>query len=210
MASALIHMAVASEISKQINCDNDKLLIGSIAPDISKHLGQTKELSHFLDDDTDIPNLDRFLSKYKNNLSDSFVLGYYIHLYTDYLWFKYFIPEIYDNNSGMVTKLDGSIIKCDEETLLKYIYNDYTNLNIQLLDEYNMDLHIFYREPSSFNNIIEEIPMDKIQLVIDKISIIIEESKINKKYIFNINNIKTFINTSVELIISNLKEINAI
>lgn len=23
-----------------------------------------------------------------------FVLGYYIHLYTDYLWFKYFMTEI--------------------------------------------------------------------------------------------------------------------
>lgn len=210
MASALIHMVVANEISKQLNCDNDKLLIGSIAPDISKQVGETKKLSHFLDDDTDIPNLDRFLSKYKNNLSDSFVLGYYIHLYTDYLWFKYFIPEIYDENSKMITKLDGSLVKCNGKMLVQYIYSDFTNLNTRLLDEYDIDLHIFYREPPVIDNIIKEIPMDRIQLIIDKMSIIIENSKINKDFVFNIENAKKFIETSVELIIANLKELNII
>lgn len=42
----------------------------------------------------------------------------------------------------------------DEELFIKNIYNDYTNLNIQLLDEYNMDLHILYREHPLLNNII--------------------------------------------------------
>ena len=36
MASSLIHMAIANEVNKSIKYDNNKLLIGSIAPDISK------------------------------------------------------------------------------------------------------------------------------------------------------------------------------
>jgi len=207
MASALIHMAVANEINKKINYDNDRVLIGSIAPDISKQVGETKEKSHFLDDDTDIPNLNRFLSKYKNHLKDPFVLGYYIHLYTDYLWFKYFLPEVYDENNKMITKLDGSIVKCNGKMLLQYIYNDYTNLNIELLDEYEMDLKIFYRPVPSFNNIIEEIPMDRVSLIVDQMSIIIENSKDDKNLIFDISNVKKFIDISTRLILSNLEEL---
>jgi len=46
----------------------------------------------------------------------------------------------------MISKLDGSIVKCNGNMLSLYIYNDYTNLNTRLLDEYNMNLHIFYSE----------------------------------------------------------------
>ena len=99
MASAVIHMTVASEINKVLKRDYDKLIIGSIAPDISKIIGETKLRSHFLvteENNNNIPNIDVFLSAYKEYLYDDFVMGYFIHLYTDYLWFKYFIPEIYD------------------------------------------------------------------------------------------------------------------
>ena len=209
MASSVIHIAVASKINKIIKKDNHKLLIGSIAPDISKCLGRTKIESHFLDsDDTDIPNIDKFLNKYKSKLNDDFVIGYYIHLYTDYLWFKYFISEIYNEENNMITKLDGSIVKCNGNMLSIYIYNDYTNINMKLLDEYNMDLSIFYEEIPYLENIIDEIPMNEIKTIVDKTSIIIKNSKEHKDYVFNIENIKKFIERSTELILVQLKELN--
>ena len=209
MASSVIHMAVANEINKVIKKDTHKLLIGSIAPDISKHLGETKVKSHFLDsEDTDIPNIDKFLNKYKDKLDDDFVMGYYIHLYTDYLWFKYFISEIYNEENNMITKLDGSIVKCNGNMLDFYIYNDYTNMNIKLLDEYNMDVSIFYEEIPYLENIIDEIPMDKIKTIVDKTSIIIENTKEHKDFVFNIENIKKFIERSTELILAQLKKLN--
>ena len=209
MASSIIHMAVANEINKVIKKDTHKLLIGSIAPDIWKYLGETKVKSHFLDsEDTDIPNIDKFLKKYKDKLNDDFVIGYYIHLYTDYLWFKYFISEIYNEDNNMIAKLDGSIVKCYGNMLSIYIYNDYTNMNIKLLDEYNMDLSIFYKDIPYLENIIDEIPMDKIKIIIDKASVIIKNSKEHKDFVFNIENIKKFIERSTELILANLKELN--
>ena len=69
-------------------------------------------------------------------------------------------------------------------------------------------LDIFYNEPPEFDDIIKEIPMDKIDIIINQVSIIIEESKSKKNYVFNIDNIKVLIGTSVELILSNLEEIN--
>lgn len=92
MASAVIHLAVANEINKKLNRDKSQLLIGAIAPDISKFIGEDKTKSHFLKElDSNIPDIESFLNKYKNNLTDDFVMGYFIHLYTDYLWFKYFV-----------------------------------------------------------------------------------------------------------------------
>ena len=207
MASSIIHMAVASEINKVLKHDNDKILIGSIAPDLSKYVNISKETSHFISDNTDnIPNIDSFLIKYRDKLSDDFVLGYFIHLYTDYLWFKYFIPEFLKHD--YITKIDGTVVKCNGDMLSLYIYNDYTYLNTQLIDEYNMNLDIFYNEPPKLDNIIHEIPMDKINIILNEVSVIIENSKKRKDLIFDIDNINNFIKMSVELTISKLKELN--
>ena len=205
MASSMIHIAVAKEINKTLKKDESKLLIGTIAPDISKLVGESKTASHFLGIKGDIPNLDKFLSKYKNYLYDDFVLGYYIHLITDYLWFKYFITEFLDSNS--ITKLDGTIVHCSEQEAYKYIYNDYTNMNVQLIDEYNLDLKIFYSAIPEFDNIIKEIPMNKLNVIIEKTGLIIENSRIHKDMVFNIQNIKKFISFSVDIILSNLKDL---
>ena len=208
MASSMIHIAVANEINKKLNRDKSKLLIGTIAPDISKLIGETKIKSHFQDRNDNIPNLDKFLNKYKENLNDDFVLGYYIHLLTDYLWFKYFMTEVKFEDSNIITKLDGTNIKCNGNMFTLYIYNDYTNLNIKLIDEYDLDLKIFYNEIPEFENIIQEIPMEKISLIVDKAGEIIENTKEHKEFVFNLDNINKFIETSVEIILGNLKELN--
>lgn len=208
MASAVIHLAVANEVNKTIKRNINQILIGAIAPDISKHIGKTKKESHFLDNENlEIPNLNKFLDKYKKHLNDDFVMGYFIHLYTDYLWEKYFLSEIYNNDNNIITKLDGSKVICNGNMLNMYIYNDYTNLNIKLIDEYNIDLQIFYNNPPKIENIIEEIPMEDIKIIINEISIIIENTKIKKELIFDIKNIKNFIALSKELILAKINEI---
>lgn len=207
MASAVIHLAVANEINKKLNKDKSKILIGSIAPDIAKLVGEKKYKSHFITTNDDIPNIDLFLDKYKNNLNDDFVLGYFIHLYTDYLWFKHFMPEFVFE--GKIKKLNGEVVKCNGNMMVQYIYNDYTNLNIKIIDEYEMDLSIFYREIPKIENIITEIPLDNIKILIDKMGIIIEKSKETKSLTFDLDNIKTFVNTSTDLILAKIEEISS-
>ena len=206
MASSMIHICVANEVNKIIKKDRKSILIGSIAPDISKLLNQDKVKSHFLDDsDTDVPNTQRFLSKYEAYLDDDFVLGYYIHLYTDYLWFKYFIPNIIKGN--YIKELDGTLVEYTEKTFKYYVYNDYSNLNNQLIDRYNFPMKIFYEEIPYIPNIISEIPIDRLNLIVDKTGILIEESKKGKKYLFKIDDIITFIESSKKTI---LKELDSI
>ncbi len=207
MASAIIHIAVANELNKKLKRNSSKLLIGTIAPDISKEIGQNKVKSHFLDSkDTDIPNIKKFLNKYKNNLNDDFVLGYYIHLYTDYLWFKYFVTEFIHDN--MITKLDGTPVKITDNMATLYIYNDYTDMNVKVIDAFNLDLKIFYNEIPILKDIIKEIPMKNIDIIVNKIGKIIEASKDKKNLVFNIDNIKQFVSTSIELIEADLKDLN--
>lgn len=206
MASSLMHIAVANEINKTLKRDQTKLLIGTIAPDIAKLVGESKIKSHFSDSlDTDIPQLEKFLIKYEWHLNDDFVLGYYIHLYTDYLWFKYFIPEIYDESTHLITKLDGTIVKCNDKEALYYIYNDYTNLNSLLIKEYNLDLSFLNQDIPMMDNIIKEIPMDKLNLIVEKTMNIVENSKVNKELLFNLENINNFIDLAVSIIGNDLE-----
>lgn len=205
MASAVIHIAVAKEINKDLKMNEKELFLGTIAPDISKQLGESKVKSHFLPNDkTDLPILDKFLDKYKNNLNNPFIMGYYIHLFTDYLWFKYFIPEI-TNSSDYIKVLSGNKIKCTKEEIEKLIYNDYTNLNISLIEEYDLDLSLFYEDIEIPNIKFDEIPLDKLQVIVDQMGIIIENSKKEYTYSFNIYNVKQFIELCKKIISNDIE-----
>ena len=203
MASAIIHIAVAKKINEQLKMNEKELFLGTIAPDISKHIGQDRKISHFLDENR-IPNLNLFLKKYNNSLNIPFIMGYYIHLFTDYLWFKYFFNEITNLNTS-ITLLNGDTLKCSKEEINKLIYNDYTNLNILLIEEYNLDLSLFYEEIEIPKIKFTEIPLDKLQIIVDQMGIIIENSKKEKTYSFNIDNVKQFINTCTDLISNDTK-----
>lgn len=206
MASTLIHICIAKKLNEYLNYDNKHLLLGTIAPDISKLVGETKQKSHFLTDyNSNIPDINLFLSKYKDQLKDPFVMGYFIHLYTDKIWFDDFLPNKIGNTN--IKLLDGTIINANEKEKVRLVYNDYTNLNVQLIDEYNLDLSLFYEQIPYPEDIIKEIPIDKLQVLINKASEIIMNSKEEKAYIFDITNIIDFINHCNHEILEKIKNI---
>lgn len=196
MASAIIHICVAKKLEKYLKIKNTKdYYLGSIAPDIAKQIGMSKKQSHFLYNKKEqVPNIEMFIEKYPNYKSNDFDLGYFIHLYTDKLWFDGFIDELTYNSS--IRLLDGTIINLDKEKIDSFIYQDYTNLNIKLIDEYNLDLSMFYEDFNIPDSNIEEIPLDKLNILIDKMGIIIANSKEEKAYMFDIVSITNFIEKS--------------
>lgn len=204
MASSVIHMCVAKKINGKLRLPLNMILLGSIAPDISKHMGETKTRSHFLTDGEteDIP---RFLEKYQSQLTHPFMMGYFIHLYTDFLWNKYFISEIIEN--GTITLLNGDRVPADYDLYKKLIYNDYTNLNVQLLDEYDLDLSLFYEKAVLPQLEMDEIPVEKLSVLIDYTGVIIENTKKSKEYTFNLEQIKAFIETASDLIYLKIQEL---
>ena len=212
MASAIIHMCVAKKANEILKRNNKDFLLGSIAPDISKQIGETKLKSHFLKDiDNDVPELERFLNKYQSKLKNNdFNLGYYCHLFTDMIWFALFMPEYCKYEDEEITYLNGDKKKFSKATIIKLLYNDYTNLNIKMIDEYELDLSLFYEELPKIESDIEEIPINKLQILIDKMGIIIKDSKERGTIIFNTDGICKFINKTAEDFINNLKALNII
>ena len=206
MASAIIHIAVAKCLENKLNIENKKdYYLGAIAPDISKQIGETKIKSHFLYETKEsVPNIKYFLDKYPNFKKNSFELGYFIHLYTDKLWFDGFIDKLTCSNS--IKLLDGTIISTSEKELSRLIYSDYTNLNIKLIDEYNLDLSLFYEEFQIPKTNFDDIPIEKLNILIDQMGIIIENSKEEKAYSFDIYSVKKFIEDSTNKILEELNK----
>ncbi len=205
MASAVIHLAVAKVLEPYLNITNKKdYYLGSIAPDIAKQIGMTKQQSHFLyEEKKDVPNIKMFTDKYPNFYKNDFDLGYYIHLFTDKLWFDKFLFNLVQSNS--VRLMDGTIMNIEPKQLENLIYRDYTNLNIKIIEEYDLDLSLFYEEFQVPKTTINEIPVEKLNILLDKMSIIIENSKKDKNYIFDIYLIKEFIEKTKTRILEELK-----
>jgi hypothetical protein len=206
MASALIHISVAKKINEKLHLNEKELYLSVIAPDISKLVGQTKEISHFQQSSYgDDPILERFLLKYKNELDNPFVLGYYIHLYTDKLWFNEFFNKLI---SGTYVHLNnGTDVRLERDEWHKVLYQDYTNLNVTLIENYNLDLSLFYEDMILPKTTIDEIPIDKLNLIIDKVSVIIKNSTYDKSYILNCNDIIKFIDETSDIIYEDIKKL---
>ena len=202
MASFLIHMCVCNEVNKVIKKDRKKILIGSIAPDIAKLIGISRDITHF--GEYPIFNEEEFLSKYKQHLNDDFVLGYFIHLYTDYLWNEYFIKEIYKD--GNLIMIDGKKIKCDKE-LSTYLYQDYDSLIEDIIDTYNMDLSFLEEEIPIIDGIIEEIPVSQLHVVLNRASELVNYKNKAKLNVMDMDSINKFVSLCKNKIIEKINKI---
>lgn len=202
MASAVIHLCIAKKISEELNIISNDLLLGSIAPDIAKIVGESKNKTHFIDVKEDIPNINYFTKKYGQYLNNNFELGYFIHLYTDKLWYEQF-DYLFFNDT--IRLKDGTILVLGEKTVKEIIYNDYTNINVDLIDKYNLDLKLFYDNITFSKTYIEEYPIEKTQLLLDKMGIIIANSKNGATYSLDLTDIERFIDETAEVILLKIK-----
>ena len=206
MASTIIHMAIAKELENKLEIENKKdYYLGSIAPDIAKQIGLDKNTSHFSNNMRNgVPDINLFVKRYSTFKYNSFDLGYFIHLYTDKIWEKEIINKIVHENS--IKLLDGTIINTTEEEIINLVYSDYTDLNKRIIDEYNLDLSLFYEEFQIPNSKIKEIPLNKLDILINKMGIIIENSKQKKAYTFDIHIIKNFIEDCSKQILEEIEK----
>jgi len=211
MASAIIHLCIAKKINEIIKINEKKFFLGSIAPDMSKFIGKTKLESHFLRDVNDnIPELDKFLEKYRNTLGDNdFNLGYYCHLFADKVWFGDFLCKFLNFEKEEIV-INGEKKNLSNETIIKILYNDYKNLNVQLIDEYELDLSLFYEDIPIINSEIEEIDIDKLPVLINEMSIMIEDSSIRETVVLSMASICEFIDVVADEFIFLLREVGVL
>ena len=191
MASAVVHLIIAKKVNEKLKMDERPLLLGSIAPDISKLIGLSRPKSHFVTEmGSSVPDIDYFLSKYKKELVNPYEMGYFIHLLTDKLWFEDYIKNYV--NDLVVTDKKGRCFTLTEKEICNILYNDYTNMNIQLLDYYNMDLGIFYESFEYPESHIKELPDEYFDVLIEKIGKICMKTA-KETYILDIASLTHFI-----------------
>ena len=87
------------------------------------------------------------------------------------------------------------------------IYSDYTSLNAQVIDAYQLDLSIFEEEFERPETTMTEVPVDSLDILIDKLELIIENSKTEKVYSFDMTLITEFIDQTAEEILEEIKDL---
>ncbi len=130
------------------------------------------------------------------------------HLLTDELWFNEFLPNFVLDDETIVDT-DGNKVSLKGITIGDIIYNDYTNLNVQIIDYYNLNFKLFYEEFTYPEPNIKEVPKSTFPLVIDKMGIIISNSA-KYNYILKLDKITHFIEYATIYVLERLKADNLI
>ena len=158
MPSYAVHLAIANEIirkNKNNIMDNEKFLLGSIAPDLE----EDKLKSH------DKIMLKRYID---NGFRNDYDKGYFLHIITDdEFYFEDFKNEYFKEEYGDINNCNN-------------FYKDYDKLSTILISKYNINWY-----PEEIKEYMqgevgetEYIKLDKLFAFIDKISSLNLEEKI--------------------------------
>lgn len=123
-----IHTAIAKDLNKKLNLNPDLLYYGVVLPDVDKGNEVGKFKTHFYIDHPKYLgevyiDFDQFMSKYKNKLDRDLIIGYYIHLLTDYYFNEYVFNNTYviDDNGHIkeIKLINGSTDDIESRRKLK-------------------------------------------------------------------------------------------
>ena len=149
MPAGSYHLSVAKIVNKELHQDEYVFNIASIAPDCWRHskFHSDKHTSHFSIPyemnglNVFIEDYKTFYNKYKNNLDDPFVLGYLIHLMTDF-YYKENVTSRYQFKIDGVKKIktkDGYFEGTNEE-IKEYLHNQNAIATAKIAKHFNVDV----------------------------------------------------------------------
>ena len=187
MGSAVMHLCIGKKVAQKLNnSDRKEFLIGNLAPDLSKITNQSKYISHFLKKvkingvEREVPDLESFISEYKERLNEPFVQGYLCHLISDDVWFREYIP----NHVVAITDDKNQILLRDIDDYIPYIdfrnmmYRDYAKTSKYLFELYKLNLKKFDNMDIENPNV-KEFEFEEIHKLIEQISYFLEYTKDN-------------------------------
>ena len=139
MPGYVIHLAVAKKYAESHDINNiEEFYNGCIEPDL-----QDKTNTHYFGEDGN-PDLYKFLDE--NSMSSDFDKGFFLHLLTDYIFYKEYLQGY-----------DGSL------------YNEYNKTNKPLIERYSIKI------PEKVQNELDFIDEEPEILDIESISMFIDE-----------------------------------
>ena len=232
MPSWGIHLVTANEILKKIDIeDKNAFLIGNFIPDAERHVINDfsifvpYDITHFpelqeVEGKLDkLPNYINFFQKYSNKMNTPLVLGYLIHLLTDYYWnrtthLRYTIKD--ENGVCIALKLNnGSQIYADKNIRRKLKHNDFYLFENFLTQTNSLEFPIYKENLNIYIKDIEETKYTKSDFIkiVDFLNnkFIIEKDKITDDYkLFTLEQLKKDFDDSIKFIINFLKNNNIV
>lgn len=172
MPSWKIHSKIASDLIKELKVNKKYFMIGNLLPDqdeysipnIDKSIDRS--ITHFISKEDsmigiNLPDYNKMYEKYQNQFNNPVLLGYLVHLLTDFYWNNYIYDKYFiksnDKYIGIKTN-DGNIIKCDfpgANTMKQSDFKKYNNhLNV------TKNNFVFYLNDKYFKEI-EELKISK-------------------------------------------------
>lgn len=147
MAGYVIHLAIGEEYIRKYKDDikeKQEFLKGIVAPDRT----DDNKKAHYGEKDS-IESLKNFLTKNEDKLNKDYIKGYFLHLFTDYIFYgKYFSRGHY--------------------------YEDYDRTNKVIIEKYNVKVP---KELEEFAGFVDEEPKHlKYQLIYEIIDLSIKNS----------------------------------
>lgn len=224
MPSWGIHLATANEILNKIEIkDKNAFIIGNFIPDAERYVIQdfsifvpynTTHFPEIQEGSNKLPNYNKFFHKYLNKMNNPLILGYLIHLLTDYYWnnithTRY--PIKYENeNFGTLKLNNGIIISADKNIRKKLKHNDFYIFDNFLMRTYKFITPEYNENLTNYIKDIEEIPYNKndfikiVNFFTDKLKN--ESNEITNDYkLYTLEQMKKDFKNSIEFIINFLK-----
>lgn len=232
MPTWAIHLATAKKVSEKINMDKNIFTFGNILPDIPNEY-VVKEISHHLSHaithfEIDVLvvehmekryNLRNFAEKYKSKFSNPLMLGYYVHLLTDYFWNNKTYGEhgIYDeekNRIGLILN-NGERILCSKETARQTKVHDFRVFSKYIYDNGLADKLIYEENLQKYLKEIDWITLEEsdiektIKYINDRCTgkaQVLENGESMQYKIYSKNEMLELIDISVEFILKMIKK----
>ena len=176
MPSWITHLVVANEIQTK---ERNEFIFANVMPDIlegynvkkvseiigdySTHFPKLKELNNII---VKLPDIEHFKEKYKNQMSNPIIKGYYTHLLTDYYWNNYAIGKYFynfDKEKDLVKlKLqDGNEKICTWDEAVKIKQKDFSQFTNYLKHDKKMKTPIFTEKIEEYSKELDEFEYTK-------------------------------------------------
>lgn len=153
MPSSIIHRCVGKRVLEKgylykKNEDIFMYTVGLIAPDCWRNSIRFKnselpkiakrKYSHFSREGQYLEHYEDFFDKYRNCLSDPFMMGYLVHLITDFHWRTTMFFKCFDEN-GKIKLLDGSVVDDDKIVKKQLLHNENKKMSYLLSEYFKLD-----------------------------------------------------------------------
>lgn len=151
------HLATANRILENLQIEKYSFLFGNILPDVNngyiiKNISclKTYEETHYFKQynfegqKEYLPDIQSFFHDYKEKINNPIILGYFVHLLTDYYWNKEFYLKygILNNEKERIGLMTNTQEKnfCNREEARKIKVNDFNLFSKTLYQENKIEL----------------------------------------------------------------------